>query len=97
MIERLNMNREPRTHRRRFYVRQMYNTLFKEMTKFRRATPEASVDMQKLEAFRLIIGLNYRDDIAMLPIGMTPTTPPRVAISISDPQRPHLPQLIVGV
>lgn len=97
MIERLNMNREPRTHRRRFYVRQMYNTLFKEMTKLRKQNPEMSVDDQKLAAFKQIIRLNARPDIAMLPIGMTPTTPPRVAISISDPQRPHLPQLIVGV
>lgn len=84
-------------HRRRFYVRKMYNSLHKLMAMFRKEHPKASVEELKLAAFKYIIALNRRSDIAMMPIAMTETTPARVAIEITNPERPGIGRMIVAI
>lgn len=91
------MNTVAHTHRRRFYVRKMYNTLHKLMTKFRNENPLSSVEELKLTAFKFIILLNRRSDIAMMPIAMTETKPQRVAVEITNPERPGVGRMIVAV
>ena len=91
------MNSQPHQHRRRFYVRQMYNKIHKEMTKFRKAFPLATVEEQKLKAFQQVILLNRRADIAMLPISMTEHKPQRVVLSITNPERPTEHPFMVAV
>lgn len=91
------MNTAPHTHRRRFYVRQMVNSLQKALTKFRKAKPQATVEEQKLHAFETILGLTAHPEIAIMPVGMTHDDPPLMAFVIANPERADMPKVSVAI
>lgn len=75
----------------------MVSKLSKGLDKFRRANPKATIDQQKMHVFELILALDPREGIAMMPTGMTAETPARIELSIINPERPDMQPLTVSI
>ena len=50
-----------------------------------------------MHVFELILALDPREGIAMMPTGMTAETPARIELSIINPERPDMQPLTVSI